>query len=121
MNDAHKELVKRLNSCRILLLYADGDRDLGFQSNITTDTSMALAHELNSAIVALEALASEVKLLRDAGALVQARAELLRAALEVAREAAIERRGYCEHWEWKYKAQWDEEDAAIGKALEDKE
>ena len=49
----------------------------------------------------------------------EARAERLRVALEAAKEAADERRGYCEHWEWKYKAHWDEEDAAISKALED--
>lgn len=56
-----KELVKRLNAGRILLLRADGDRDLGCQSNITTDTSMALADELKSAADALEALRGEVE------------------------------------------------------------
>lgn len=47
------------------------------------------------------------------------RAERLRVALTIAKEAADERRAYCQAWEWKYKAQWDEEDAAICKALED--
>lgn len=49
----------------------------------------------------------------------EARAEKMREALAAAREAAGERRSYCQAWEWKYKAQWDEEDAAISKALED--
>jgi phage-related tail protein len=60
-----KELVKRLDAGRTVLLRADGDRDLGFQSNITTDTSMALADELKSAIDALEALAGEVERLQS--------------------------------------------------------
>ncbi|TXH52601.1 MAG: hypothetical protein E6Q97_15770 [Desulfurellales bacterium] len=51
----------------------------------------------------------------------EARAEKMREALVVAREAAGERRSYCQAWEWKYKAQWDEEDAAISKALEGSE
>ena len=61
MSDHIKELVKRLNAGRILLLRADGDRDLDCQSNITTDTSMALADELKSAIDAIEAMAGEVE------------------------------------------------------------
>lgn len=61
MSDKIKELVKRLAAGRTLLLRADGDRDLGFQSNITTDASMALADELKSAIDALEAMAGEVE------------------------------------------------------------
>lgn len=94
--DSIKELVKRLAAGRTLLLRADGDRDLGFQSNITTDTSMTLADELKSAIDALEAMAGEIarlnaeccrcgqpttalcKAARDA----EARAERLRVALE---------------------------------------
>ena len=65
--DSIKELVKRLAAGRTLLLRADGDRDLGFQSNITTDTSMALADELKSAIDALEAMAGEVERLTTNG------------------------------------------------------
>lgn len=43
--------------------------------------------------------------------------EQARDALEIAREAMMERRAYCEQWEYKYGREWDEEDVAIKEAL----
>jgi hypothetical protein len=44
-------------------------------------------------------------------------------ALKIAREALAERRGYCPQWEYKYGAEWDNEDGYINDiiaALEEK-
>lgn len=43
----------------------------------------------------------------------------LRAALEAAQEAMMERRAYCDAWEWKYREHWDEEDAKVDKAIKE--
>ena len=81
MTDNIKELAKRLTAYRTLLLRADGDRDLGFQSNITTNASMALADELKVAADALEALAANRDLWRDKCVLMEAERDRLRAVL----------------------------------------
>lgn len=38
-------------------------------------------------------------------------------ALEVAKDAMDERRGYAEGWDWKYGEAWDKEDAQVNAAL----
>ena len=53
-------MVQRLRILRHGLLQADGDRDLGFQSNITTTASMAIADELKDAADLIEQLEAEV-------------------------------------------------------------
>ena len=46
------------------------------------------------------------------------RCEELKGALETAKEAMDERRGYADGWEWKYGKAWDEEDTKVKSALE---
>jgi len=41
----------------------------------------------------------------------------MRKALETAKAAMDERRGYAEGWEWKYGEVWNEEDAEVTAAL----
>ena len=54
------DIVRVLEAYRVGLLRVDGDRDLGFQSNITTDASMAIADALKTSIDTIEALRGEV-------------------------------------------------------------
>jgi len=46
---------------------------------------------------------------------------LFREVLETLQEAMIERRLYCDAWEWKYRERWDHEDALISAAIIGKE
>lgn len=89
MTEGIKGLVKRLDAGRTVLLRADGDRDLGFQSNITTGTSMALVDELKSAIDALEALAGEVGRLRQLLNAAEKDCHKARYALQVIGESTV--------------------------------
>lgn len=60
-----EDIVKTLETARHVLLREDGDRDLGFQSNITTDVSLAIAAALKTSIDTIEALRGEVERLRS--------------------------------------------------------
>lgn len=53
------KLVERLRAFADGILKVDGDRDLGFQSNITTTASMAMVDEFRSAADTISRLVAE--------------------------------------------------------------
>ena len=77
---------------------------------VTSVSSAGLGSRSWEEVYAVQSLAIE--------ALTEER-DTLRAALEVAKEAMDERRGYADAWEWKYGETWDYEDKSVQKVLDD--